>query len=108
MKRSKATAVEFEGVILPKGTRSAKLAKKGISNTDEMGKFLTAVFSDTLKGKILLPPPNSPIRVSSKMLKGLEQKLRQGSPMKIQPMESDPKKTIRPRTKQRKESIRSG
>jgi hypothetical protein len=63
----------FEGVIIPRGTRSAK---KGITNEEEMGKFLTAVFAETLNGKIILPKPNCGIGVPSRILNGLEQKLR--------------------------------
>jgi hypothetical protein len=78
--------VVFEGVVIPKGTRSAKLAKKGITNEDEMGNFLTAVFADTLNGKITLPKPSSGIGVPSRILNGVEQKLRRGLPIGIEAM----------------------
>lgn len=84
-KRSRAAEIVFEGVVLPKGTRSARLAEQGITTTEEMGTFLTAIFADTLNGKIVLPAPESPNRMSGKMLRGLEQKLSGGIPMKIQP-----------------------
>jgi hypothetical protein len=83
-RKSKAADVVFEGVVIPRGTRSAKLAKKGITNEEEMGNFLTAVFADTLKGKIILPKPNSAVGVPSRMLSGSEQKLRRGLPIGIQ------------------------
>jgi hypothetical protein len=74
-RKSTAADVVFEGVVIPKGTRSAKLAKKGITNEEEMGKFLTSLFADTLNGKIILPKPKSGIGVP-RILNGLEQKLR--------------------------------
>jgi len=83
-RKSRLADVVFEGVVIPKGTRSAKLARKGITNEDEMGKFLTAVFADTLKGKITLPKPASGMGVPSRILNGMEQKLRRGLPIGIQ------------------------
>jgi hypothetical protein len=83
-RKSRAADVVFEGVVIPRGTRSAKLAKKGITNEEEMGKFLTAVFADTLNGKITLPKPASGIGVPSRILNGLEQKLRRGLPIGIE------------------------
>jgi hypothetical protein len=83
-KRDRTPDVIFEGVVIPKGTRSAKLAAQGITSAEEMGDFLTAIFTDTLSGKIILPVPESPNRMSSKMLKGLEQKLTKGLSLKIQ------------------------
>jgi hypothetical protein len=100
-KRDRAADVVFEGVVIPTGTRSAKLAQKGITNADEMGDFLTAIFADTLNGKIVLPAPQSPNRMSSKMLKGLEQKLSRGLPLKIQASSSKRK----PKTDPPKERI---
>jgi len=82
-RKSKAADVIFEGVVIPRGTRSAKLAKKGITNEEEMGNFLTAVFADTLNGKIILPKPKS-VGVPSRILHGSEQKLRRGLPIGIQ------------------------
>jgi hypothetical protein len=82
-RKSNAADVVFEGVVIPKGTRSAKLAKKGITNEDEMGNFLTAVFADTLNGKITLPKPKSGMGVP-RILNGLEQKLRRGLTIGIQ------------------------
>jgi hypothetical protein len=70
--------------VIPKGTRSAKLAEKGITNEDEMGNFLTAVFADTLNGKITLPKPSSGMDAPSRSLNGLEQKLKRGLPIGIQ------------------------
>ena len=70
--------------MIPKGTRSAKLARKGITDEEEMGNFLTAVFADTLNGKIKLPTPTSGIGVPSRLLNGVEQKLRRGLPIGIQ------------------------
>ena len=83
-RKSRAADVVFEGVVIPRGTRSAKLAKKGITNEEEMGEFLTAVFADTLKGKITLPKPASGMGVPSRILNGMEQKLRRGLPIGIQ------------------------
>jgi hypothetical protein len=91
-KREKTEDIVFEGVVIPRGTRSAKLAAQGITNSDEMGNFLTAIFADTLNGKIILPAPESSNKVSSTMLKGLEHQLSRGLPMKIQAMESNIKR----------------
>lgn len=85
-RKSKAAGVVFEGVVIPEGTRSAKLAKKGIKNEEEMGNFLTAVFADTLNGKITLPKPNSGVGVPSRILHGVDQKLRRGLPIGIEGM----------------------
>jgi hypothetical protein len=74
----------FEGVLIPKGTRSAKLAEKGIMTEEELGNFLTAVFADTLNGKITLPKPTSGIDAPSRILTGLEQKLKRGLPIGIE------------------------
>ena len=87
-RKSNAADIVFEGVVIPKGTRSAKLAKKGITNEEEMGNFLTAVFADTLNGKIILPKPKSGMGIPTRILNGLEQKLRQGLPIGIQAMGS--------------------
>lgn len=95
-KRDRATDVVFEGVVIPKGTRSAKLAEQGITTTEEMSDFLTAIFADTLNGKIVLPAPESPNRMSSRMLRGLEQKLSGGIPMKIHA--SSTKRKRKPKT----------
>ena len=83
-RKSKAADVVFEGVLIPRGTRSAKLARKGITDEEEMGNFLTAVFADTLNGKIKLPNPTSGIGVPSRLQNGMEQKLRRGLPIGIQ------------------------
>jgi hypothetical protein len=107
-KRSKATDIVFEGVAIPRGSRSAKLARKGITNSDEMGKFLTAIFADTLSGKITLPSPSSPNRMSSKRLIGLEHKLRHGIPLTIQPMGLRVKRKPKPGTIGPKGQARSG
>jgi hypothetical protein len=91
-KREKHADIVFEGVVIPKSTRSAKLAAKGITNTEEMATFLTAIFADTLNGKITLPAPGSPNKMSSRMSKGLEQKLSRGLPLKIQASSSKRKR----------------
>src|SRR5439155_14439053 len=96
---SKAADVVFEGVVIPKGTRSAKLDQKGITNEEEMGNFLTAVFADTLKGEITLPKPTSGIDAPSRILNGLEQKLKRGLPIGIQG-KSNLKKTGRSKVKE--------
>lgn len=91
-RKSKPADEVFEGVVLPEGTRSAKLAKKGITNEEEMGKFLTAVFADTLNGKITLPksatvPKSASVSGSrSGILDGREQKLEGGLPVGIKAM----------------------
>jgi hypothetical protein len=82
-RKSGVAQVVFEGVVVPKGTRSAKLAKKGITNEEEMAKFLTSVFADTLNGKIILPKPRSGIGVP-RILSRAEQKLRRGLTVGIQ------------------------
>jgi hypothetical protein len=76
--------VVFEGVLIPGETRSAKLAKKGINSEEEIGKFLTAVFADTLNGKIVLPKANSESDGYSRILNGLEEKVKLGLPVGIQ------------------------
>ena len=83
-RKSKAADVVFEGVVIPNGTRSAKLARKGITDEEEMGNFLTAVFADTLNGKIKLPHPTSGADEPPRMMNGMEQKLRRGLPIGIQ------------------------
>lgn len=98
-RKSKAADVVFEGVVIPKGTRSAKLAKKGITNEDEMGNFLTAVFADTLNGKITLPKPTTGIGAPSRILDGLEQKLKRGLPIGIQ-AKGSLKRPRRPKVKE--------
>jgi len=93
-RKSKDADVVFEGVLIPKGTRSAKLAEKGITTEEELGNFLTAVFADTLNGKITLPKPTSGIDAPSRILNGLEQKLKRGLPIGIEG-KSRTKKTSR-------------
>ena len=83
-RKSGVADVVFEGVVIPKGTRSAKLANKGIRTEDEMGKFLISVFADTLNGKIILPKPEAGTGVPSRILNRLDEKLRQGLPIDIQ------------------------
>jgi hypothetical protein len=104
-KREKDEEIVFEGVVIPRGTRSAKLAAQGITTSDEMGNFLTAIFADTLNGKIILPAPESPNRLSSTMLKGFEHKLSRGLPMKIHAMEPNIKRKHKSKTKQPKEHV---
>jgi hypothetical protein len=82
-RRSKVADVVFEGVLIPKRTRSARLASKGINTIDEMGDFLTAVFRDTLNGEIVLPPKAAP-RVRAKAPAGAEHKLKRGLPVNMQ------------------------
>jgi hypothetical protein len=94
--RDRPAEIVFEGVVIPQGTRSAKLAEQGITTTEQMSDFLTAIFADTLNGKIVLPAPESPHRMSSRMLRGLEQKLSGGIPMTIYP--SSTKRKRRPKT----------
>jgi hypothetical protein len=95
-KRAKATEIVFEGVVIPKDTRSARLAEQGITTTEQMSDFLTAIFADTLNGKIILPAPESPNHMSSRMLRGLQQKLSGGIPMKIQPSSTKRKRKPKP------------
>lgn len=83
--------------MIPKGTRSAKLASQGIRNEEEMGKFLTSVFADTLNGKIILPKPKPGIGVP-RILDGSEQKLRRGLTVGIQ-AEGNLKRPPRPKVK---------
>jgi hypothetical protein len=103
-KATRVAGITFEGVAIPRGTDSAKLAAKGITTVDDMGKFLTAVFSDTLKGMIILPPSKSPNRMSAKLLKGLEQRFSEGLPMAIQLRGSGPR-TRRRKAKQTKDQV---
>jgi hypothetical protein len=99
-RKGKAADVVFEGVVIPKGTRSAMLAKKGITNEDEMGNFLTSVFAETLNGKIILPKPKP--GVPSRTINGLEHKLKRGLPIGIQ-AKGSLKRPRRSKTKQAKE-----
>jgi hypothetical protein len=84
-KRSRSSDVVFEGVLVPTGTRSAKLAAKGIATVEEISEFMTAIFSDTLTGKIKLPRPETDGRVSRKRQDGAEEKLKRGVPMMVRP-----------------------
>ena len=84
MKRRQRSDLMFEGVVIPKRTLSAKIAAKGIANEEDMGRFLTAIFSDTLKGEIVLPKPGAQAGASSKLLNDVEHKLKQGLPVTIQ------------------------
>jgi len=95
-RKSRAADIVFEGVVIPRGTRSAKIARKGIRNEEDLGNFLTAIFSDTLSGEIVLPKPASGNGSPAKMLDGLEQKLKQGLPVTIQaakPRQTKPRKS---------------
>jgi hypothetical protein len=83
-RRGKAADLVFEGVVIPRRTRSAKIAAEGIRNEEDMGRFLTAVFSDTLNGKIVLPKPGSAAGLPPRMLNGAEHKLKRGFPVTIQ------------------------
>ena len=96
----KATDLVFEGVLIPKRTQSAKIAAKGITNEEDLGRFLTAIFSDTLKGKIVLPKPAAGGETSSTLLNGVEQKLRRGLPVTIQGIEPKGKKGGKARGKE--------
>lgn len=84
IKLGKRAELVFEGVVIPRRTRSAKIAAKGIADEEDMGRFLTAIFSDTLKGKIILPQPGS--RPDTKLY-GVQHKLKHGLPVTIQPLE---------------------
>ena len=105
-RRAKGDLV-FEGVVIPRRTRSAKIAAKGIANEEDMGRFLTAVFSDTLTGKIVLPKPGSRAGTPPKMLDGAGQKLKRGLPVTIQPIDPKRKRTRRSRAKLLKTDISS-
>jgi hypothetical protein len=109
-RREKAADFLFEGVVIPKQTRSAKIAAKGIANEDDMGRFLTAVFSDTLNGNIILPTPGGRAGVPSRMPDGTEHKLRRGLPVTIQAMKQDSTKKRRTKVKESgtKESAAKG
>ena len=101
-RRGKSADFVFEGVVIPKRTRSAKIAAKGITNEEEFGKFLVAIFSDTLKGKIVLPKPGSSAGAPAKMVNDVEHKLRRGLPVTIQPMGPKIRKTRKYKPKQTK------
>jgi hypothetical protein len=83
-KRGTTDELVFEGVVIPRRTRSAKIAAKGIANEEDLGRFLTAIFSETLSGKIILPKPGSRAGLPSRRSNGVEHKLRQGLPLTIQ------------------------
>jgi hypothetical protein len=97
-KRTKLADLVFEGVVIPKRTRSAQIAADGIHNEEDMGRFLTAVFSDTLNGKIVLPKAGA--SASSGMLNGVEHKLKNGLPLTIQSIGPKGKKPRKSRAKQ--------
>jgi hypothetical protein len=99
IKRSKKADLVFEGVVIPKRTRSAKIAALGIANEEDMGRFLTAIFSDTLKGEITLPKPDSRAGAHSKLLDGLEQKLKRGIPVTIQALGPTRKRSAKDKAK---------
>ena len=86
-KGSNGDELVFEGVVIPRRTRSAKIAAEGITNEEDFGRFLTAIFSDTLKGKIVLPKPELQSVASSSLLSGARQKLGRGLPVTIQPLQ---------------------
>ncbi|MGD0446041.1 MAG: hypothetical protein ABSA39_19060 [Edaphobacter sp.] len=86
-RRGETGVLLFEGVVIPSRTRSAKIAAQGIADEEDLGRFLTAVFSETLSGKIVLPEPGSRAGVFSKKLSGKEHKLRSGLPVAIQSKE---------------------
>jgi hypothetical protein len=98
-KRKKRTDLMFEGVVIPKRTRSAKIAAKGIENEEDMGRFLTAIFSDTLKGEIVLPKPGAHVGASSKLLNDVEHKLKQGLPVTIQSIGPKRRGSSKPKAK---------
>jgi hypothetical protein len=81
-KRGKVADVVFQGVVIPKDTRSAKLAAEGVGTVDEIRDFLTAVFVDTLKGKIVLPPPSTR-RTVAEALNAQEDKVMRSLPVKM-------------------------
>jgi hypothetical protein len=83
-KQGRIADLVFEGVVIPRRTRSAKIAAKGITNEEDMSLFLTAVFSETLSGKIVLPKPGSRVGMPSRKLNGAEHKLGRGIPLTIQ------------------------
>ena len=86
-KRGNRDELVFEGVVIPSRTRSARIAAEGITNEEDFGRFLTAVFSDTLKGRIVLPTPASHSVASSSLLGGARQKLGRGLPVTIQALQ---------------------
>ncbi len=89
----KTQDIVFEGVLIPRRTRSAKIAAKGIRDEEDMGAFLTAVFCDTLNGKIVLPRPGARGGKPAKTLNGAGQRLKKGLPVTIQPI--DPNRKLR-------------
>ena len=99
-KRNRTRDLMFEGVVIPGETLSGKLAAKGIKNEEDLGRFLTAIFSDTLKGKIVLPRPSADGETSSSLLNGVEQKLRRGLPVTIQGIEPKGRKGAKARGKE--------
>jgi len=71
----------------------------GIADEEDMGRFLTAVFCDTLSGKIVLPKPSSPARMSPRIVNAAGQKLRRGLPVSIRPLGAKVKRTRRAKAK---------
>jgi hypothetical protein len=65
-----------EGVIIPKRHALGEAGQEGDYQRRGDGEVSDAVFAETLNGKIILPKPNSGIGVPSRILNGLEQKLR--------------------------------
>jgi hypothetical protein len=99
VKRVKADDLVFEGVVIPRRTRSAKIAALGITDEEDMGRFLTAIFCDTLSGKIVLPKPGAPARVPLRNVNAAGQKLKRGLPVSIQPLRAKGKNTRRAKAK---------
>ena len=104
-RRGKVADLVFEGVVIPRRTRSAKIAAKGIANEEDMGRFLTAVFADTLNGKIVLPKPDSRAGLAPRITNDAGRKLKRGLPVTIQPIDPNFKRTRRSRAKQLKTAI---
>jgi hypothetical protein len=95
--QGKTEDIVFEGVLIPRRTRSAKIAAKGIRDEEDMGAFLTAVFCDTLNGKIVLPRPGVRGGKSAKTLNRPGQRLKKGLPVTIQPI--DPNRKLKRRSR---------
>lgn len=94
--QSKTQDIVFEGVLIPRRTRSAKIAAKGIRDEEDMGAFLTAVFCDTLNGKIVLPRPDARGGKPAMTSNRAAQRLKKGLPVTIQPI--DPNRKLKRRS----------
>jgi hypothetical protein len=76
----------FEGVVILEGTRSAMPARKRITNEDEMGSSEGGIRRHPERQNNFGPSRRPASAYLSRILRGLEQKLKRGAPIGIQAM----------------------